>query len=264
MCLCVSLCCAASGLDGGHLALNFWFHPPTNLDPSAAGFKAPYACPFFPSLWAARQPWLQQDTHAWWQQQQRRQQQLLQASGQPQQQQQAGAQQQAGSRRRAQQRARGITWARGVPDVGNAYSVCNTRPGTATGSPSVLPQQAANKPTSIDSSDDDSEEDGTTAAAAASATPDDEQQHRQLGREVAEGIDALEAYFSDNPDAMRAMLSQFLASRRARLAASGPRGAAAAGGLTTLRLPRLRGRRHHYAVVSRTVPRKPRRKPPGP
>jgi Cupin-like domain len=32
------------GDDGGHLALNYWFHPPDNLDPSAEGFAKPYRC----------------------------------------------------------------------------------------------------------------------------------------------------------------------------------------------------------------------------
>ena len=33
-----------SGAAGSctHLALNFWCHPPDNLDPSPAGFAAPY------------------------------------------------------------------------------------------------------------------------------------------------------------------------------------------------------------------------------
>lgn len=29
---------------GGHLAFNYWFHPPDNLDPSEAGFQQPYTC----------------------------------------------------------------------------------------------------------------------------------------------------------------------------------------------------------------------------
>jgi hypothetical protein len=88
--------------------------------------------------------------------------------------------------------------------------------------------------------------------------PDDEQQHHQLGAEVADGLDALSAYFEDNPEAMRAMLEEFLAARRARLAAAG---AAGAGGRQTARLPRLRGRRHHYVAVVRLAERRPKPKP---
>ena len=28
--------------EGGHLALNYWFHPPDNLDPSPQGMQKPY------------------------------------------------------------------------------------------------------------------------------------------------------------------------------------------------------------------------------
>ncbi len=41
----------------GHMAFSYWFHPPDNLD-STAGFAAPYASGFWPSLWAARLPQL--------------------------------------------------------------------------------------------------------------------------------------------------------------------------------------------------------------
>lgn len=90
------------------------------------------------------------------------------------------------------------------------------------------------------------------------ATPDDDQRHHQLGKEVADGIEALEAYFGEDPDAMRELLGQFLAERRARLAAASSRGGDA---LQTMRLPRLRGRRHHYTVVLKLEPRRPKPKP---
>lgn len=86
--------------------------------------------------------------------------------------------------------------------------------------------------------------------------PDDEQQHHHLGKEVADGIEALEAYFGENPEAMNELLGQFLAERRARLAAS-----SGGGGQQTMQLPRLRGRRHHYTVVVRMAPRRPKPKP---
>ena len=28
--------------EGGHLALNYWFHPPDNLDPSVKAMQSPY------------------------------------------------------------------------------------------------------------------------------------------------------------------------------------------------------------------------------
>lgn len=37
-----------------HLAFNYWFHPPDNLDPSAAGYDSPYRTMYWPSLWAQR------------------------------------------------------------------------------------------------------------------------------------------------------------------------------------------------------------------
>lgn len=40
--------------DGGHLACNYWFHPPNNLDSSRRGFRAPYTSDFWPALWRAR------------------------------------------------------------------------------------------------------------------------------------------------------------------------------------------------------------------
>ncbi|GFR44988.1 hypothetical protein Agub_g6296, partial [Astrephomene gubernaculifera] len=38
----------------GHLAFNYWFHPPDNLDPSRRGFKSPYVSDFWPSFWRSR------------------------------------------------------------------------------------------------------------------------------------------------------------------------------------------------------------------
>ncbi|KAK9814629.1 hypothetical protein WJX72_009022 [[Myrmecia] bisecta] len=40
------------GSQGGHLAFNYWFHPPDNLKPE--GFWKPYTTDFWPDLWAAR------------------------------------------------------------------------------------------------------------------------------------------------------------------------------------------------------------------
>ncbi|GIL42144.1 hypothetical protein Vafri_210, partial [Volvox africanus] len=45
---------SAGGKNGGHLAFNYWYHPPDNLDPSRRGFLAPYNSDFWPSLWRAR------------------------------------------------------------------------------------------------------------------------------------------------------------------------------------------------------------------
>lgn len=68
--VCTCTAAAAAGEDGGHLAINYWYHPPDNLDSSKAGFKRPYTSPYYPTIWAQRQLWLQQDTERWWQQQQ--------------------------------------------------------------------------------------------------------------------------------------------------------------------------------------------------
>lgn len=38
-----------------HLALNYWFHPPDNLDPSPAGCAAPYTSQFWPQMWVKRE-----------------------------------------------------------------------------------------------------------------------------------------------------------------------------------------------------------------
>lgn len=44
-----------AGDEGGcHMALNFWFHPPDNLDP-LRGFRRPYVSDHWPRLWAARE-----------------------------------------------------------------------------------------------------------------------------------------------------------------------------------------------------------------
>ncbi|KXZ50372.1 hypothetical protein GPECTOR_16g545 [Gonium pectorale] len=48
---------AGSGSEsgsGGHLAFNYWFHPPDNLDPSRSGFRAPYKSDYWPALWRSR------------------------------------------------------------------------------------------------------------------------------------------------------------------------------------------------------------------
>ncbi|BDA43071.1 probable bifunctional peptidase and (3S)-lysyl hydroxylase Jmjd7 at N-terminal half [Coccomyxa sp. Obi] len=39
-----------------HMALNYWAHPPDNLDPGPAGFSKPYKGDYWPSLWAERKP----------------------------------------------------------------------------------------------------------------------------------------------------------------------------------------------------------------
>lgn len=42
-----------------HLAMNYWFHPPNNLDAGASGFAKPYARDFWPKKWAKeRQIWV--------------------------------------------------------------------------------------------------------------------------------------------------------------------------------------------------------------
>lgn len=102
---------------------------------------------------------------------------------------------------------------------------------------------------------DEAEEPGSDSA------PDDEQAHHQLGKDVADGIEALEAYFGENPDAMRELLGQFLEERRARLAA-GSRGQQGGGaGQAVMQLPHLMGRRHHYTVVLKLQRRRAKPKP---
>ena len=39
-------------LHSTHLALNYWLHPPDNLDPGPAGFARPYSSSFWPRRWA--------------------------------------------------------------------------------------------------------------------------------------------------------------------------------------------------------------------
>lgn len=102
---------------------------------------------------------------------------------------------------------------------------------------------------------DEVEEPGSDSA------PDDEQAHHQLGKEVADGIEALEAYFGENPDAMRELLGQFLAERRARLA-TGSRGQGGGAGQAVMQLPHLMGRRHHYTVVLKLERRRAKPKSP--
>lgn len=46
---------AESSTGGGHLAFNYWFHPPDRLDPSrTTGFNRPYTSDYWPALWRAR------------------------------------------------------------------------------------------------------------------------------------------------------------------------------------------------------------------
>ncbi|KAG2485492.1 hypothetical protein HYH03_015766 [Edaphochlamys debaryana] len=44
----------SGGPDSGHLAFNYWFHPPDHLDPSRRGFRRPYTSDFWPAVWRAR------------------------------------------------------------------------------------------------------------------------------------------------------------------------------------------------------------------
>jgi hypothetical protein len=39
---------------GGHLAFNYWFHPPDNLDSTKQGFSQPYTSPFWQRDWDSR------------------------------------------------------------------------------------------------------------------------------------------------------------------------------------------------------------------
>jgi hypothetical protein len=130
----------AAGLDGGHLAFNYWYHPPDNLDPSKAGFKQPYTGPYYPTVWANRRSWLQAETQTWWKQQQQHSQ-LPGQQKQPHSKQQRQQQQDGDGSSSASKRRR-IKWAPTVADVGNVYEAFNTRAGTATGSFKVLPQHS--------------------------------------------------------------------------------------------------------------------------
>ena len=38
--------------EKGHMAFNYWSHPPDNLDPSLAGFARPYTRGYWPAIWA--------------------------------------------------------------------------------------------------------------------------------------------------------------------------------------------------------------------
>ena len=132
---------AAAGLDGGHLAINYWYHPPDNLDPSKAGFKQPYSSPYYPSIWANRRGWIQAETRAWWQQQQQHMAQRQPGLGsQKQQQQQQQVQQQGGSSS-ATKRCR-IKWAPTVAEPGNVYEAFNTRAGRGRNRSAVLQASA--------------------------------------------------------------------------------------------------------------------------
>ncbi|CAD7702113.1 unnamed protein product [Ostreobium quekettii] len=42
------------GESGWHMAFNYWFYPPDNLEPSRSGFSAPYASGYWPSVWKER------------------------------------------------------------------------------------------------------------------------------------------------------------------------------------------------------------------
>jgi hypothetical protein len=75
-----------------------------------------------------------------------------------------------------------------------------------------------------------------------------------LGEEVRAGISAIEDYFSDNPEAAKRLLEDYMAQRRQRLAAAA---AAREGAAQVLSLPRLYGRRHHHFVAVRVVKRRP-------
>jgi hypothetical protein len=121
-----------AGLDGGHLAINYWYHPPDNLDSSKAGFKQPYSSAYYPSIWAQRQPWLQQDTQRWWQHKQQHMQQQGAAAAD------GGAPPQL----RVKTHAAGqkhVVWREEVHSPSNKYGMSMTRDGTATGDASKMP-----------------------------------------------------------------------------------------------------------------------------
>jgi len=40
-----------TGKNGGHMALNYWFHPPDNLAGGTDGFLRPYTCKFWEEMW---------------------------------------------------------------------------------------------------------------------------------------------------------------------------------------------------------------------
>uniref|UniRef100_A0A383WCI6 JmjC domain-containing protein n=1 Tax=Tetradesmus obliquus TaxID=3088 RepID=A0A383WCI6_TETOB len=125
------------GLDGGHLAINYWYHPPDNLDSSKAGFKQPYSSAYYPSLWAQRQPWLQQATQRWWQHKQQHMQQQGAA---------ADAADTDGGMPHHQLRVkthpdgqRHVAWREEVHSPSNKYRMSMTKDGTATGDAGKMP-----------------------------------------------------------------------------------------------------------------------------
>jgi hypothetical protein len=125
------------GLDGGHLAINYWYHPPDNLDSSKAGFKQPYSSPYYPSIWAQRQPWLQQDTQRWLQHKQQHMQQQMGAA--------AGAAGSDGLPHHLRVKTQGagdkkhVGWREEVHSPSNKYRMSTTREGTASGDASRAP-----------------------------------------------------------------------------------------------------------------------------
>jgi hypothetical protein len=124
------------------LAINYWYHPPDNLDSSKAGFKQPYSSAYYPSIWAQRQPWLQQDTQRWWQ---HKQQQLQQQQGPAAEAAAAAAADPAGALQqqlRVKTHAAGgrhVGWREEVHSPSNKYRMSMTRDGTATGNASMMP-----------------------------------------------------------------------------------------------------------------------------
>ena len=49
-------CVTSQSTPGGssHLAFNYWFHPPDNLDPGLQGFERPYISTYWPLMWRRR------------------------------------------------------------------------------------------------------------------------------------------------------------------------------------------------------------------
>lgn len=92
---------------------------------------------------------------------------------------------------------------------------------------------------------------GSRKTAAHTGDAEDE---ASMSKEVRAGIAAVEDYFSENVEAMEALLQEFLARRRRRIAAGNR-----AGGPKVVGLPRLLGRRHHHYAGVKLVPRKPAR-----
>jgi len=44
----------SAGPNSGHLAFNYWFHPPDHLDASYQGFHRPYTSDYYPAIWRER------------------------------------------------------------------------------------------------------------------------------------------------------------------------------------------------------------------